>query len=161
MRSSDEWAIDLPRMPHLSYAIVASIRQSRDARSFDGIQLHLCPESSLDACSARTRGQRVAKCQRIYMALRLDSIGSIPSCVGLLRTEEIWLQLRTWGAGRDRIRCNSSDRGRCTAHISMDGMDLGGTPWNLVGFPPGTRNRYRLGRCSAGGGFNLLGLRST
>src|SRR5712691_5115806 len=70
------------------------------------------------------------------MALRLDSIRSIPSCLGLLLAEEIWLQLRSWGAGRDRIRCNSSDWGSCTAHISTDGMDLGGTPSNLVGFPP-------------------------
>src|SRR5260370_14504043 len=156
MRPADEWASDLLRMPRFSYAIVASIRQPSDARGFAVIPLHLCPESSLDACAERIGGQRVAKCQRIYMALRLDSIRSIPSCLGLLRTQEIWLQLRTWGAGRDRIRCNSSDRGRCTAHISMDGMDLGGTPWNLVGFPPGTRNLYRLGRCSAGGGLNML-----
>ena len=34
MRSADEWAIDLLRMPRFSYAIVASIRQSGDARSF-------------------------------------------------------------------------------------------------------------------------------
>src|SRR5258707_11820352 len=161
MRSADEWAIDLLRMRRFSYAIVASIRQSSDARGFDGIQLHRRPESSLNACSARTRGQRLAKCQRIYMAQRLDRNRSIPSCLGLLRTQEIWLHLRTWGAGRDRIRCNSSDRGRCTALISMDGMDVGGTPWNLVGFPLGTRNRYRLGRCSAGVSFYLLELRVT
>ena len=67
----------------------------------------------------------------------------------------------TWGAGRDRIRCDSSDWGSCTAHISMDGMDLVGTPSNLVGFPPGTRNRYGLGSCSAGVGFYLLQLRVT
>src|SRR5215470_13283320 len=102
MRSADEWAIDLLRMPLFSDAIVASIRQPRNAGDFDSIQLHLCPESAPQACSAWIRGQRVAKCQRIYMALRLDSIGSIPSCLGLLRTEEIWLQLRSWGAGRDR-----------------------------------------------------------
>src|SRR5258708_25988011 len=107
MRSADEWASDLLRMPRFSYAIVASIRQSSDARGFDGIQLHSCPESSLDDCSARTRGQRVAKCQRIYMALRLDTIRSIPSCLGLLRTQEIWLQLRTLGAAPGRIPCNS------------------------------------------------------
>ncbi len=63
--------------------------------------------------------------------------------------------------GRDRIRCNSSDWGSCTAHISTDGMDLGGTPSNLVGFPPGTRNRCGLGSCSAGVGFYLLQLRVT
>jgi hypothetical protein len=103
----------------------------------------------------------VAKCQRIYVALRLDRIRSLPSCLGLLRTEEIWLQLKRWGAGRDRIRCNSSDRSRCTAHISTDGMDLGGTPRNFVGFPPGTRNRCRLGSCSASAGFYLLQLRVT
>src|SRR5215469_12097138 len=55
------------------------------------------------------------------MALRLDSIRSIPSCLGLLLAEEIWSQLRNWGAGRDRIRCNSSDWGSCTTHISTDG----------------------------------------
>src|SRR5437899_6891163 len=159
MRSADEWAIDLLRMPRFSHASVASIRQSRDARGIDGIQLHLRPEFSRHACSARTRGQRVAKCQRIYVALRLDSIRSIPSCLGLLRTEEVWLQLRSWGVGRSRIRCNSSDWGSCTAHISTDGMDLGGTPSNLVGFPPGTRNRCWLGSCSAGVGFYLLQLR--
>src|SRR6516225_9804631 len=93
------------------------------------------------------------------MALRLDSIRSIPSCLGLLRMEEIWLQLKSWGAGRDRIRCNSSDRGRSTAPISTDGMDLGGTPRNFVGFPPGTRNHCRLGSCSASVGFYLLRLR--
>src|ERR1700693_392948 len=111
MRSVDEWAIDLPRMPRFSYPIVVSIRQSRDARSFDGVQLHLRPQFSPGACSARICGYRVAKCQRICMALRLDSIRSIPSCLGLLLAEEIWLQLRNWGAGRDRIRCNSSDWG--------------------------------------------------
>src|SRR4029077_18188640 len=95
------------------------------------------------------------------MALRLDSIRSVPSCLGLLLAEEIWFQLRNWGAGRDRIRCNSSDWGSCTAHISMDGMDLGRTPSNLVGFPPGSRDRYGLGRCSAGVGFYLLQLRVT
>src|SRR5260370_7174146 len=95
------------------------------------------------------------------MALRLDSIRSIPSCLGLLLPEEIWLQLRNWGAGRDRIRCNLSAWGSCTAAISTDGMDLGGTPSNLVGFPPGTRNRCGLGSCSAGVGFYLLQLRVT
>ncbi len=50
------WAIDLLRTPRFSYAIVASIRQSRDARSFDGVQLHLRPEFSPHACSARIRG---------------------------------------------------------------------------------------------------------
>src|SRR5260370_7996087 len=95
------------------------------------------------------------------MALRLDSIRSIPSCLGLLLPEEIWLQLRNWGAGRDRIRCNSSDWGSCTAAISTDGMDLGGTPSNLVGFPPGTRNRCGLGSCIAGVVFYLLHLRGT
>jgi hypothetical protein len=157
----DGWAIDFLRMPRFSYALVASIRQSSDARSFDGVQLHLRPEFSPHACSTRIRGWRVAKCQRICMALRLDSIRTIPSCLGLLLAEEIWLQLRNWGAGRDRIRCNSSDWGSCTAHISMDGMDLGRTPSNLVGFPPGTRNRYGLGSCSAGVGFYLLQLRVT
>src|SRR6516225_1326922 len=161
MRSADEWAIDLLRMPRFSHAIVASIRQSRNAGGFDGIQLHLRPESSPYACSARTRGQHMAICQRIHMALRLDSIRSIPSCLGLLRTEKIWLQLKSWGAGRDRIRCNSSDRGRCTAHSSTTGMDLGGTPRNFVGFPPGTWNRSRLGSCSASAGFYLLQLRVT
>ena len=161
MRPADEWAIDLLRMPRFSYAIMASIRRSRDAGGSDGIQLHLRPESSPHACAAWTGGQRVAKCQRIYMALRLDGIRSIPSCLGLLRTEEIWLQLKRWGAGRDRIRCNSSDRGRCTAHISTDRMDLDGTPRNFVGFPPGTRNRCRLGSGSASAGFYLLGLRVT
>src|SRR6266702_6417308 len=90
------------------------------------------------------------------MALRLDSIRNVPSCLGLLLAEEIRSQLRNWGVGRDRIRCNSSDWGSCTADISMDGMDLGRTPSNLVGFPPGTRNRYGLGSCSAGVGFYLL-----
>src|SRR5437867_11285545 len=161
MRSVDEWAIDSLRMPRFSYAIVASICESRDARSCDGVQIHLRPEFSPHACCARIRGWRVAKCQRICMALRLDSIRNIPSCLGLLLEEEIWLQLRNWGAGRDRIRCNSSDGGSCTAHISTDGMDLGGTPPNLVGFPPGTRNRCELGSCSAGVGFYLLQLRIT
>jgi len=101
------------------------------------------------------------KCQRICLALRLDSIRSIPSCLGLLLEEEIWLQLRNWGAGRDRIRCNSSDGGSGAAHISTDGMDLGGTPPNLVGFPPGTRNRCELGSCNAGVGLYLLQLRVT
>src|SRR5215470_6811999 len=153
MRSADEWAIDLLRMPRFSYPFVASIRQSRNAGGFDGVQLHLRPEFSPHACSARIRGPRVAKCQRICLALRLDSIRSIPSCLGLLLAEEIWLQLRNWGADRDRIRCNSSDWGSCTAHISTDGMALGGTLSNLVGFPPGTRNRCGLGSCSAGVGF--------
>jgi hypothetical protein len=45
--------------------------------------------------------------------------------------------------------------------FSTDGMDLGGTPPNLVGFPPGTRNRCGLGSCSAGAGFYLLQLRVT
>jgi hypothetical protein len=157
----DRWAIDFLRMPRFFYAIVASIRQSRDARSFDRVQLHLRPEFSPHACSTRIRGWRVAECQRICMALRLDSIRAISSCLGLLLAEEIWLQLRNWGAGRDRIRCNSSDWGSGTAHISMDGMDLGGTPSNLVGFPSGTWNRYRLGGCSAGVGFYLLQLRVT
>src|SRR5215469_2047681 len=161
MRSADEWAIDLLPMPRFSHAIVASIRQSRDVGGFDGIQLHLRPESSPRACSAWTPGQRVVKCQRIYMALRLDSIRSVPSCLGLLRTEEIWSQLKSWGAGRDRIRCISSYRGRCTAHISADGMDLGGAPRNFVGFPSGTRNCCRLGSCSASAGLYLLQLRIT
>src|SRR5713101_3303049 len=160
MRYVDGWAIDF-RTPRFSSAIVASIRQSRDARSFDGVQLHLRPEFSPHACCARIRGRRVAKCQRICLALRLDSIRSIPSCLGLLLEEEIWLQLRNWGAGRDRIRCNSSDGGSGAAHISTDGMDLGGTPPNLVGFPPGTRNRCELGSCSAGVGLYLLQLRVT
>src|ERR1700739_41648 len=161
MRSVDEWPIALLRMPRFSYAIVASIRQSRDARSVDRVQLHLRPEFSPHAWSARIRGYRVAKCQRICMALRLDSIRRIPSCLGLLLAEAIWLQLTNWGAGRDWIRCNSSDWGSCTTHIPTDGMDLGGTPSNLVGFPPGTRNHCGLGSCSAGVGFDLLQLRVT
>src|SRR4029450_5828503 len=104
MRSADEWAIDLSQMPRLSYAIVASVCQSRDVRGFDGVQLHLRPEFYPHACSARIPSKRVAKCQRICMALRLDSIRSIPSCLGLLLAEEIWLQLRNWGAGRGRVR---------------------------------------------------------
>ena len=52
----DEWALDLLRMPRFSYAIVASIRQSRDAGGLGGIQLHLRPESSAQAYSAWTRG---------------------------------------------------------------------------------------------------------
>src|SRR6266478_1611926 len=95
------------------------------------------------------------------MALRLDSIRSIPSCLGLLLEEEIWLQLRKWRGGRDWIRCTSSDGRSGTAHISTDGMDLGGTPSNLVGFPPGTRNRCGLGSCGVGVGFYLLQLRVT
>ena len=161
MRPADKWAIHLLRVPRFSLADVASTLQSRDARGFDRIQLYFRLETSLDAYSARARGQRVAKCQRIYMALRLDSIRDVPSCLGLLRTEEVWLQLRTWGVGRDRIRSNSSDWGSCTAPISMDGMELGGTPWNLVGFSTETRNRCGLGSCSAGVGFYLLQLRVT
>src|SRR5437660_11385212 len=83
------------------------------------------------------------------MALRLDSIRNVPSCLGLLLAEEIQSRLRAWGVGRNRIRCNSSDWGSCTADIPMDGMDLGRTPSNLVGFPPGTRNRCGLGSCGA------------
>src|SRR5690242_3301961 len=161
MRSADEWAIHLLWMPRFSLADVASTLQSGDARDFDGIQLHLRSEFSRHACSARTRGQRVAKCQRIYMALRLDSVRSLPSCLGLLRTEEVWLQLRTWGVGRGRICCNSFDRDRCTSHVSTHGMDLGGTPWNLVEFPPGIRNRCRLGSCSASADSYLQQLRVT
>src|SRR5215831_12418126 len=161
MRSADEWAIDLLRMPRFSYPFVASIGQSRNAGGFDGIQLHLRPESSPHACSARIRGQRVAICQRIHMALRLDNIRSIPSCLGLLRTEEIWLQPKSWGARRGRIRCNSSDGGPCTAPISTDGMGLGGAPRNYIGFPPGTRSRCGLGSGSASAGFYLLPLRVT
>src|SRR6516225_12209512 len=152
MRSANEWAIDLRRMPRFSYAIVASICQSRDARSFDGLQLHLRSEFSPHACPARIRGSCVVKCQRIRMALRVDSIRGIPSCLGLLYAEEIWSQLRNWGASRDRIRCNSSDWDSYTAHISTERMDLGGTPSHLVGFLPGTRNRSGLGSCSAGVG---------
>src|SRR5882724_4568447 len=92
------------------------------------------------------------------MALRLDSIRSIPSCLGLLLAEETWLQLRNWGARRDRIRRNSSDWDNCTAHVSTDGMDLDGTPSNL-GFPAGTRNRCGMGSCGAGVCFYLLQLR--
>src|SRR6266702_4352919 len=95
------------------------------------------------------------------MALWLGSIRSIPSCLGLLLAEEIWSRLRNRRAGRNRISCNSSDWGSCTARISTDGMDLGGTPSNLVGFPPGTQNRCGLGSCGAGVGFYLLQLRVT
>ena len=51
--------------------------------------------------------------------------------------------------------------GAVAAHISADGMDLGGTPRNFVGFPPGTRNRCRLGDGNASAGFYLLQLRVT
>src|SRR5262249_26384643 len=53
------------------------------------------------------------------------------------------------------------DWGTCTAHISANGMALGGTPSNLVRFPPGTRNRCGLGCRSACVGFYLLQLRVT
>src|SRR5215475_7393033 len=93
------------------------------------------------------------------MAPRLDSIGSVPSRLGLLLAEEIWLQFRSWGADRDGIRCHSSHWSNCAAHISTDGMALGGTPPNLVGFPPGTWNRCRLGSYRACVDFYLLQLR--
>src|SRR5262249_17984600 len=118
MRSADEWAIDLLQMPSFAYAILAAVRQPRDARSLDGVQLHFRPELSPYACSTRVRSQSVAKYQRIYMALWLDRIRSISSCLGLLPAEEKWLRLGNWGAGRDRIRCDSSDCGSCTVHIS-------------------------------------------
>src|SRR5262249_21729524 len=95
------------------------------------------------------------------MALRLDRIRSISSCLGLLPAEEKWLQLGNWGAGRDRIRCDSSDCGSCTVHISTVGMDLGGGPSSHARFPPSTRNRCGLGSCSPGAGFYLLPLRVT
>ena len=53
MRAVDEWAIDSLRMPRFPYAIVASIFQSRDTTSFDGVQLHPRPEFSPNACSGR------------------------------------------------------------------------------------------------------------
>jgi hypothetical protein len=51
--------------------------------------------------------------------------------------------------------------GSCAAHISTDGMDLGGRPSSQVGFSHRTRNRCGLGSCSAGVGFYLLQLRVT
>src|SRR5215475_354530 len=118
-------------MPRFSDAVVPSMRKSSDARSFDSVQLHLGHYFSPLSCSKQIRGWGVAKCRRICMAPRLDSIGSVPSRLGLLLAEEIWLQFRSWGADRDGIRCHSSHWSNCAAHISTDGMALGGTPPNL------------------------------
>src|SRR5258708_3364707 len=77
------------------------------------------------------------------MALRLDSIRSIPSSLGLLLPEEIWLQLINWGAVRTRNRCGL---GSCSAGVGFYLLQL-----RVTGPAPGSRQ----GTCSFSLGGSL------